>query len=152
MARIITNTILGVPYCGYSIMGPKTPILIIRAPIVGKKHSHPQEDGKAKDAKPKAVSRRSVSFGGLFSEGRSWFKGFGLRVEWGFWSLGCAMFRVGLELNLQFIRLVAAEAGLQQVLIFKPFVLLAMGPLGNMRIACCRLFPFRIELCRCVGP
>ena len=57
------------------MMGPKTPILIIRAPIVGKRHSHPQEDGKAKDAKPKAVSRRSVSFGGLFSEGRSWFKG-----------------------------------------------------------------------------
>ena len=78
--------------------------------------------------------------------------GLGLRVEWGFWSLGCAMFRVGLELNLQFIRLVAAEAGLQQVLIFKPFVLLAMGPLGNMRIACCRLFPFRIELRRCVVP
>ena len=34
-ALIITYTILGVPYYNCSIMGPKNPILIIEAPIVG---------------------------------------------------------------------------------------------------------------------
>ena len=34
-ALIIAHTILGVPYYKYSIMGPKSPILLIKAPIVG---------------------------------------------------------------------------------------------------------------------
>ena len=33
--QIIANTIVGVPYFNYSIMGPKTPILIIKAPKLG---------------------------------------------------------------------------------------------------------------------
>ena len=33
-ALIITYIILGVPYYKYSIMGPKTPILIIKAPTL----------------------------------------------------------------------------------------------------------------------
>ena len=33
---ISTNTILGVPYCNYSIM--QNPILIIKAPIVSRAH------------------------------------------------------------------------------------------------------------------
>ena len=33
-AQIITNTIVGLPYYTFSIIGPKNPILLIKAPIL----------------------------------------------------------------------------------------------------------------------
>ena len=39
-ALIITYTIVGVPYCKYSIVGPKTLLEIMKAPILPKAHDH----------------------------------------------------------------------------------------------------------------
>ena len=46
-AEEITNTVLGVPYTSYSIMGTKKPILIIKAPLVW---YLPQGQGAEEDA------------------------------------------------------------------------------------------------------